>query len=66
MIFPSRVLGNTTRVGDNSYLYLSYRNIVNGLMSGRGGVYNTTEISPPLWENNRIYSNGDSEIYYYE
>ena len=67
MIFPSRVLGNTTRIRDNSYIYLNHRNIVDGLMAiGKGWVYNTTEISPPLWENNKIYSNGDSEIYYCE
>ena len=65
MIYPSRVLRNTTRVGDNSYIYLNRRNIVHGVVSSRWGVYNTTEISPPLWENNKIYSNGDSEIYYY-
>ena len=63
MIFPSRVLRNTTRIGDNSYIYLNHGNIVGGRM-GRG--YNTTEISPPLWENDKIYTNGDSEIYYYE
>ena len=67
MIFPSRVLRNTTRVGDNSYIYLSHRNIVNGLMSiGKWSDYNTTEISPLLWENNKIYTNSDSEIYYCE
>ena len=67
MIFPSRVLGNTTRIRDNSYIYLNNRNIVDGLMYiRRVNIYNTTEISPPLWENDKIYSNGDSEIYYYE
>ena len=67
MIFPSRVLYNTTRIRDTSYIYLSHLNVVDGLMAiGRGSNYNTTEISPPLWGNNKIYSNGGSEIYYYE
>ena len=65
--YSSRVLGNTTRVRDNSYIYLSHRNVVNGLMTtDEGRDYNTIEISPLLWENNKIYSNGDSEIYYCE
>ena len=67
MIFPSRVLSNTTRIRDTSYIYLSHLNVIDGLMYIRKvESYNTTEISPLLWENNKIYANGGSEIYYYE
>ena len=63
---PSRTLGNNTWVLSKSYVYLSHLNVVNGIMYLTGYNYNTTEISPPLWGNNKIYTNGCSEIHYYK
>jgi len=49
------------------YIYLGYTNVVEGIIVDRGNnYYNTTEISPPLEKMNKIYSNGGSEVYYYE
>jgi uncharacterized membrane protein len=60
LIEPGRVfeLSNTTRPTSQNFIYLS--NI--GLIS-EGYVFNASEISPILQGQNKIYSNGECEIY---
>ena len=66
------VLTNTTsEIPVNSYVYLRYVNILDGIMGYRvpetlikeSGVYNTTEIYPLIENKNKIYSNGGSDTY---
>lgn len=66
------VLTNTTsEIPPNTYVYLRYVNVIEGIMSYRiqgtlikkGGVYNTTEIYPLIENKDKIYSNGASNIY---
>ena len=47
------------RVGNETYIYLRRLNIVNGII----GQWNITEISSVLNDQNKIYSNGNCEIY---
>jgi uncharacterized membrane protein len=67
MIAPenSAVLSNNTKdyYGD-TYVYLKRLNVVDGLISTGGNSYfNTSETSSVLDSMNRIYSNGESDIY---
>ncbi len=72
-VIPTKivVLTNTTsEIIVNSYIYLRYLNMVEGLMSYRlsdvsheTGIYNTTEIYYLIESKNKIYSNGGSNIY---
>lgn len=58
---------NTTKMRQESYVYLGYSNIVHGIMSNYGGdVYNYEDITPLINKSSKIYSNEGSEIYYYE
>jgi uncharacterized membrane protein len=67
----STLTNTTSDIPLNSYIYLRYVNIKEGIMSYRipgtllkkGGVYNTTEIYPLIETKNKIYSNGGSNIY---
>lgn len=72
MVPPGQVytLTNTTKTMKESYIYLGYPNIVDGTVVGgldrktmRLNFWNATELSPLLDNENRIYSNGGSEIY---
>lgn len=53
---------NTTELGRGDYLYLSHLNVVEGIITLYDGAYPLSEIA--LNRPNKIYSNGDSEIYY--
>ena len=61
----SATLSNDTRnyYGD-TYIYLRRLNVVDGLMTtGPAFVFNTSQITPVLDSMNKIYSNGESDIY---
>jgi len=58
-----RLLTNTTMLGRAAYIYLRHLNIVDGIITTYGALFNTSEISYLLSQSNKIYSNGDSEIY---
>jgi uncharacterized membrane protein len=68
------VLSNTTVITDKSYIYLSRYNTISGILlyDVRWPInitYSISELSifnSRVVSNNRIYSNGDCEIYYYE
>jgi uncharacterized membrane protein len=49
--------------GQEDYVYLRYLNVIDGLGTGGGRYFNLTELEPALDFINKIYSNGESEIY---
>jgi uncharacterized membrane protein len=49
---------NTTRPTSNELIYLANTNLIS-----KGYIFNTTEISPIVENQNKIYSNGECEIY---
>jgi uncharacterized membrane protein len=51
-------LSNTSRPTSNELIYLANVNLIS-----RGYIFNATEISPILENQNKIYSNGQCEIY---
>ena len=55
---------NTTIPPQGSFVYLGTLNIVNGVITTTTGSFNTSEISSLLDQNNLVYSNGNSEIWY--
>ena len=55
-------LSNTTRVAANGTVYLSRLNVVDGIIVGKNQVWNFSELSF-LDNMNKIYTNGESEIY---
>lgn len=59
---------NETKLESQTYIYLKYLNVRIGVISERmGGAYtffNTSDVSPILADCNKIYSNGDSDIYF--
>jgi len=63
LILPSQIypLFAYSPTEHDSYAYLTYLNVVDGIMPG--GASNITEISPTLISSNKIYTNGASEIY---
>jgi uncharacterized membrane protein len=60
MIARGRIyqLSNTTRPTSNELIYLANVDLTN-----KGYVFNASEISPILENQNKIYSNGECEIY---
>jgi uncharacterized membrane protein len=66
MMSDEEPLTNTTKVREDSYIYLGYPNVHHGMMYGphKGEYWNTTDISPLLDEKSLIYSNGDAQVYY--
>ena len=68
--FGLYVLGNTTKVPEDSYIYLGYANVNYGLMfkyapqAGERAWYNITEISSLFNESGRVYSNGGAQVYH--
>jgi uncharacterized membrane protein len=66
-LIPSNLLlliTNTTIPPQGSFIYLNSLNIVNGVTTTTAGSFNTSEISFLLDQNNLLYSNGNSEIWY--
>jgi len=60
-----RVLSNTTQFTSSvTYVYLRGVNKIEGIMAGREQAWNVSEIQPILDNQNIIYSNNDSEIFY--
>ena len=59
-------LTNTTKIRDESYIYLGCPNVRYGLMYGpdKGEYWNITDISPLLDESHEIYNNGGAQVYY--
>jgi len=59
------LLSNSTILEDGDYIYLRRLNVVDGLISTFpvGEPFHISEISSLLNESNKIYSNGDSDIY---
>ena len=54
---------NSTITPQSNYVYLGSLNIMNGVMISSIS-FNTSQISPLLNQNNLIYTNGNSEIFY--
>lgn len=52
------ILSNTTRLTSNDYAYLSNINLINN-----GEIFNSTNLTPILQNQNIIFSNGQCEIY---
>jgi len=68
MMPDEHILTNTNNVPDNSYIFLGYPNVHYRLMSDPNlpeNYWNIASISPLLNMMNKIYSNGDVEIYYH-
>ena len=66
-LIPNKLLipiTNTTIPPQGSFVYLGSLNIVNGVITTNTGSFNTSEISSLLDQNNLVYSNGNSEIWY--
>jgi uncharacterized membrane protein len=65
-LIPNLILPttNTTILPQGSFLYLGSLNIVNGVMTTATGSFNISEISLSLDQNNLVYSNGNSQIWY--
>ena len=55
-------LSNTTRVPAGGIVYLSYLNVVDGLVVTSRYNFNSTEL-PFISEMNRVYSNGGCQVY---
>lgn len=56
------VVSNVTMVANNGTVYLSTLNVAHGKIYGQGGAWNTSELSF-IFDLNRIYTNGGSEVY---
>lgn len=56
-------LSNQTRILPDAFIYLSRQNIVDGTMVKLREVWNTSQILSMLNDQNRVYSNGGSEIF---
>jgi len=54
---------NETKLDPQTYIYLKYLNIQIGLISESTYKFNTSDLSPTMAGCNKIYSNGDSEIF---
>jgi uncharacterized membrane protein len=67
MMLDEYKLTNTTKIRDESYIYLGYPNVRYGLMYGPdiGEYWNITDISPLLDESHKIYNNGGAQVYYH-
>jgi uncharacterized membrane protein len=52
------ILSNTTSPTSNDFIYLANATLIN-----QGYIFNTSEITPILGNQNKLYSNGESEIY---
>jgi uncharacterized membrane protein len=66
-LIPSELLlpiTNTISPQQGSLVYLGTLNIVNGIITTITGSFNTSEISFLRDQNNIVYSNGNSEIWY--
>ncbi len=57
-------LDNTTNPTQDSFIYLGSLNVLNGVMTTHSGSFNTSKISFLLDQNNLVYSNGNSKIWY--
>ena len=71
MILPSEVsqmFNDTKNVNKNTYIYLTYLNVVKGWGTHKTyqgeTIWNISEISPLLTNSMKIYANGDNEIYW--
>ena len=73
-IYPTEIFTiaiNNYHVADNSYIFMRYLNVVEGLMSSlkmdgtlkKSDTYNTTDIIYLIEMENKIYSNGASYIF---
>ena len=58
------VISNTTQfTGSANYIYLRGVNTREGIMRGRGDMWNLSDIFPMLDNQNKVYSNRDCEIF---
>jgi uncharacterized membrane protein len=58
------LLTNSTIPPKASFIYLGSFNVVNGVIKTDNGAFNTSEISSLLNQNDLVYSNGNSKIWY--
>lgn len=57
-------LSNSTIIDEEAYVYLRHLNVIEGQIVGMDRIWNTSDISPLLRMENKIYSNGGSDIYF--
>jgi uncharacterized membrane protein len=58
------LLTNATIPPKGSFIYLGSFNVVNGVIKTDNSAFNTSEISSLLNQNDLVYSNGNSKIWY--
>jgi uncharacterized membrane protein len=59
-----RTLANTTTITEvNSLIYLGYLNTIHEIIIGYSTLWNTSDIYSLLGTQDKIYSNGDCDIY---
>jgi uncharacterized membrane protein len=66
-LIPDKLLipiANSTIFPQDSFIYLGTLNVVNGVITTLTGDFNTTEISTSLNQNDIVYSNSNSEIWW--
>ncbi|MFX1535218.1 MAG: DUF2206 domain-containing protein [Promethearchaeota archaeon] len=59
----SNLISNVTQSKDIGMIYLNTLNTVEGVVTGGGSSWNTTQFSSLLSDMSIVYSNGESEIY---
>jgi len=57
------ILSNVTTLSENSIVYLSHVNVVDGFVVSSGYIWNTTSLSQVFDSMDKVYSNGGCEIY---
>jgi uncharacterized membrane protein len=63
VVNENNIFYNGTTISPDSYIYLRTFNTQGYFISPEGTIFNMTQISNQLEYANKIYSNGDSEIY---
>ncbi len=64
VVGPDNLLSNDTHIPPDAYVYLRSMNVQGYYVDPYEGLMNMTSLSSQLQNENRIYSNGGSEIYY--
>ena len=62
MLWNTQFLSNTTQVSTGDIVYLSYLNIIDGVVVTRKYIFNSTELTF-ISDINLMYSNGGCQVY---
>jgi uncharacterized membrane protein len=54
---------STTTIENEGFIFLRHLNTINGIYSDYGNIWNTSDISSLLNFQNRVYTNGECDIY---